>query len=353
MNHCGTKKLETKRLVLRRLTESDADAMFKNWASDPEVTRFLTWPTHTDVNVTKYVIGTWLPQYEKNDYYQWAITLKETEDEPIGTIHGLVNDDLEQITIGYCLGRAWWHQGIMSEAAQAVIDFFFDRVNANSICSYHDPNNPHSGMVMKHCRMKFEGTRRSSDRNNTGICDISWYSILQTEYRSLAETERLIITEFTAEMARDVHENSLDEDTRRFVPDEVFETEQEARDAIEELMKQYGHTDGPLVYPVFTKNKNRNIGYVQLVPTENGHWEIGYHIAKKHTGNGYATEAVRTFLRKMTERLAVSEVDGICLAENAASRRVLDKCGFVPVYEGQGDYQGKLREVYKSKWKQE
>ena len=50
-------------------------------------------------------------------------------------------------------------------------------------------------------------------------------------------------------MARDVHENSLDEDTRRFVPDEIFETEQAARNAIEELMKQYQHMDGPLVYP--------------------------------------------------------------------------------------------------------
>ena len=64
-------------------------------------------------------------------------------------------------------------------------------------------------------------------------------------------------------------------------------------------------------------------------------------------------ETKRLVLRRMTERLAVSEVDGICLAENAASRRVLDKCGFVPVYEGQSDYQGKLQEVYKSIWKQE
>ncbi|MBR4777313.1 MAG: GNAT family N-acetyltransferase, partial [Lachnospiraceae bacterium] len=118
---------------------------------------------------------------EKPDYYHWAITLKENGDEPIGTIHGLVNNDLESIQIGYCLGRAWWNQGIMSEAAQRVIDFFFDTVNANSINSYHDPRNPHSGMVMKHCGMKYEGTRRAADRNNTGICDASWYSILKTE----------------------------------------------------------------------------------------------------------------------------------------------------------------------------
>ena len=181
MNHCGTQKLETERLVLRRLTLADAEAVYRNWASDPEVTRFLTWPTHTDVEGTRKVIKSWLPLYEKKDYYHWTITLKENGDVPIGTIHGLANDDLESVQIGYCLGKSWWHQGIMSEAAQAVIDFFFDRVHANSICSYHDPNNPHSGMVMKHCGMKYEGTRRAADRNNTGICDASWYSILRTE----------------------------------------------------------------------------------------------------------------------------------------------------------------------------
>ena len=240
MNHKGTKQIETERLLLRPFRMEDADVMYRNWASDPDVTRYLTWNAHPSVEVTKQILASWTKSYSDPAYYQWAIELKEIM-EPIGSIAAVeVNENTEAVTIGYCIGRKWWHQGIMSEAAQAVIDFFFDQVRANSICSYHDPNNPHSGMVMKHCGMKFEGIRRSSDRNNTGICDISWYSILQTEYRSIAETERLIITEFTVEMARDVHENSLDEDTRRFVPDEVFETEQEARNMIEELMKQIG-----------------------------------------------------------------------------------------------------------------
>ena len=167
----------------------------------------------------------------------------------------------------------------------------------------------------------------------------------------LMETERLIITEFTPEMAREVHENSLDEDTRRFVPDEVFETEEEAGAVIGELIRQYGHPDGPQVYPVLTRDGNRNIGYVQLVPTGNGEWEIGYHIAKKYTGNGYATEAVRAFLAEMTGRLRLEEVYGICLKENAASRRVLEKCGFRMLEEGLGEYQGERREVYRSLWK--
>ena len=98
------------------------------------------------------------------------------------------------------------------------------------------------------------------------------------------ETERLVITEFTPDMARDVHLNSLDEDNRRFVPDEVFETEEDARETVAFLISQYGGLEGPLAYPVFTKAGRENIGYVQMVPLEDGSWEIGYHIAKPFTG---------------------------------------------------------------------
>ena len=181
MDHCGTQKIETGRLILRRLTEEDADAVYRNWASDPEVTRFLTWPAHPDAETTRRVIGEWIPLYGKKDYYHWAIALKEGSGEPIGTIHGLPDDSLEQITVGYCLGRAWWHLGIMSEALRAVIDLFLGPVGALSVCCCHDPNNPRSGMVMERCGMRYEGTRRASGRNNTGICDLSWYSILRTD----------------------------------------------------------------------------------------------------------------------------------------------------------------------------
>ena len=164
------------------------------------------------------------------------------------------------------------------------------------------------------------------------------------------ETERLVITEFTPDMAQAVHENSLDGDNRRFVPDEVFETVEDARETVSFLMSQYGGTEGPLAYPVLTK-AGANIGYVQMVPLGGGTWEIGYHIAKRHTGKGYATEAVRAFLPVMAEAVGIGEVQGICLKENEASRRVLLKCGFVPAFEGVGDYQGQKREVFRGVWK--
>lgn len=163
------------------------------------------------------------------------------------------------------------------------------------------------------------------------------------------ETGRLIITEFTPDMARVLHENSLDEDNRRFVPDEVFETEEEALETISFLMTRYGGSEGPFVYPVLTR-AGENIGYVQMVPL-GGPWEIGYHIAKPYTGKGYATEAVKAFLPPMTDAIGIDEVLGVCLSENIASKHVLAKCGFVPVFEGIGEYQGKQREVFRSVWK--
>lgn len=182
MEHCGTRDIETKRLLLRRFTAEDAEPMYANWASDPEVTRYLTWPPHANVEVTRAVLENWISSYPQKNYYQWAIVLKDHGDDPIGSIGAVdMNDDVAMAHIGYCLGRNWWHQGIMSEALGAVMDFFFDVVGANRIESRHDPNNPHSGMVMRKCGMIYEGTMRSSDRNNQGICDACWYALLRSD----------------------------------------------------------------------------------------------------------------------------------------------------------------------------
>ena len=159
------------------------------------------------------------------------------------------------------------------------------------------------------------------------------------------ETERLIICEFDMSMAQCVHLNSLDEDTRRFLPDEVFETVEEAEDTIAFLMGVYQTGDGPLVYPVLLGD-GTNVGYVQLVPVDE-EFEVGYHIAKAYTNRGYATEAVSAFLDQMMQEKSLDKVWGICVCENHASCRVLEKCGFEKVFEGNGIYQGNERKISK------
>ena len=152
------------------------------------------------------------------------------------------------------------------------------------------------------------------------------------------ETPRLIITKFDLSMAHSVHVQSLDEDNRRFLPDEVFETEEEARSTLAYLIRCYSTQDGPFVFPVLLKD-GRHIGHVQLIPCKTG-WEAGYHIGRDFCQKGYATEALSAFL----EAVHLSKpVWGICAAENIASRRVLEKCGFQLIHEGPGVYQGKER----------
>ena len=182
MKHCGTQKLETDRLVLRRYVSEDAPAMYENWASDSEVTKFLMWQTHSSEEVSKNITDEWVKEYSNDKYYHWAIVLKDNGDEPIGDIAVVhMNEDVSMMHIGYCIGRTWWHQGITSEALKAVMDFLFDVVDVNRIESRHDPRNPNSGKVMQKCGMKYEGTLRSSDWNNQGICDACYYALLKSE----------------------------------------------------------------------------------------------------------------------------------------------------------------------------
>ena len=161
------------------------------------------------------------------------------------------------------------------------------------------------------------------------------------------ETERLVITRFTMDMAEAVHLNSLDEDNRRFVPDEVFETVEDAAETLSFLMGVYDTGDGPLVYPILLKD-GTYVGYVQAVPFDDGTWEIGYHIGAAYTKNGYATEAVKAFLPVIMPKLGISQMAGICLLENKASIKVLERCGFIKCFEGIGPYQGEDRPIFKS-----
>ena len=70
MNHCGTYTIETKRLLLREFMVEDAEAMFQNWASDKEVTKFLTWPAYTSLDTAIHILSEWTASYEKSNGQQ-------------------------------------------------------------------------------------------------------------------------------------------------------------------------------------------------------------------------------------------------------------------------------------------
>ncbi|WP_314063225.1 GNAT family N-acetyltransferase [uncultured Vagococcus sp.] len=183
MEHLGTKRLETKRLILRRFTLEDAAPMYRNWGSDSEVTAYLTWPTHSSLAISQMVLDQWIKDYKHLNHYQWAIALKEDEWNPIGSIGAnYCDEDTRMAHLGYCTGKAWWHRGIVSEALQCVITYLLDEVGLNRVEAKHDVNNPNSGAVMKKCGMQYEGTLRQAGCNNQGICDMSYYGVLASDW---------------------------------------------------------------------------------------------------------------------------------------------------------------------------
>ncbi len=179
MNKTGTRTITTHRLILRQYRPEDAEDMYLNWASDPEVTKYLTWPTHTGPGVTRTVLGSWISRYEDGGFFNWAIEWKESG-RVIGNIAVVkLEEAIDAAEIGYCLGRAFWGRGIMPEALRAVMDYLFDTAGLNRITAGHDTRNLKSGRVMEKAGMKLEGVMRAAGRNNQGIRDVACYALLR------------------------------------------------------------------------------------------------------------------------------------------------------------------------------
>ena len=189
LKHRGTQVLKTPRLTLRAYREADADAMFRNWAGDPEVTRTLKWEPHPDAGFSRELIRGWVKAYRSGQSYHWVILW---EDEPIGDIAVMrwSARDLD-CEIGYCLSRGYWNRGVMSEALTAVMRFLFDEVNFRKITLRHDVQNPASGRVMQKAGLVCEGRQRQALKRRDGsYADILLYAALRDEWPKVSEDNR-------------------------------------------------------------------------------------------------------------------------------------------------------------------
>lgn len=117
------KELETRRLKLRKITAADTRTIFDTWASDPQVTEYLTWNPHESVEITEKIVASWLEDYEKEDCLRWGIQRK-WDKKLIGMID-IVGYHHGAPVIGYCSGKKYWNRGYMTEACRAVVEELF------------------------------------------------------------------------------------------------------------------------------------------------------------------------------------------------------------------------------------
>ena len=178
MKSIGTQMLQTERLILRRLVESDAEAMFQNWASSAENLTYVTWDPHPDVEVTRNSIRNWIASYTNPNYYKWTICLKEDPEQVIGDISIVkMNEDDSSCEIGYVLGKAYWGNGMMTEALKAVLDFCFIQVGFQKVRARYVSLNPASGRVMEKAGMSYLKTTTNGVERKGYLADLIYYQI--------------------------------------------------------------------------------------------------------------------------------------------------------------------------------
>lgn len=164
----------------------DAGAVFHNWTNDPEVTRFLTWKPHQNIEVTKAVIGSWLKDYKSSGRCHWGIVLKGGS-EPVGNIAVVASNGLHWAELGYCLSRAHWGQGLVTEAVRAVLAYLFEQVGVERVLARHDVDNPASGAVMQKAGLRFEETEPEGGTTNAGeCCAVHRYALSRGEWQKQA-----------------------------------------------------------------------------------------------------------------------------------------------------------------------
>ena len=186
LEHKGTVRLETERLRLRPFTEADLEQIYNNCWSDYDIWKWTNYKPMKNieevVTVAEMFTEKWLGAYESPKRYSWAIALKSSG-EVIGRIGGMnLYEPLCQIELAYEIGQKWWNQGLMTEAVKKVIDFFICEVGFNRVYAQHAHKNPASGRVMQKSGMTYEGTLRQGVRNNQGVFDGVYYSMLAEEY---------------------------------------------------------------------------------------------------------------------------------------------------------------------------
>jgi ribosomal-protein-alanine N-acetyltransferase len=154
LNHTGTIQIETERLILRKFTYDDIPDMLKNWIADPNVQNEYGEPEYkTAIEVSK-LLGKWISKYESNDFYRWAIILKENN-ENIGQIAFCkVYTEIETAEIEYCIGESYWGKGYATEALKVVIEFSFKEPKFHKSEAFHRAINARSGRVLKKSIMK-------------------------------------------------------------------------------------------------------------------------------------------------------------------------------------------------------
>jgi RimJ/RimL family protein N-acetyltransferase len=149
----------TDRLLLRPPVSQDAEAIFQGYAQDAEVTRYLTWLPHRDIETTRNFVQWAIAAWQGEHRFPWVVTVKDTQ-HVIGMVECRPHDF--HVSLGYALARPYWRQGLMSEAVQAIVDWGLAQPPIYRVWAICDKENIASARLLEKVGMQCEGLLRRS-----------------------------------------------------------------------------------------------------------------------------------------------------------------------------------------------
>jgi len=173
--------LKTERLLLRKVTQEDLDD-FNAWASDPDVTHYVTWHPHSNKEETQEFITRIIARYKHAHLAPWAIVHRK-DNRMIG-LNGFCDWNVKNrhAELAYVLSKPYWGQGLMTEACHAVITFGFQNMNLNRISARCRIANIGSARVMEKCDLTYEGTLREVAYVKNQFVDLKYYALLKKDW---------------------------------------------------------------------------------------------------------------------------------------------------------------------------
>lgn len=166
--YVGTTIINTKRLILRKISFDDVQSIYTHLKSDERVTDNLVKGIHQNSEETLDMVKEIIDQYENLSFYYWGIELIETK-ELIGLIDLFDFDSNEKkCMVGYSIGYNWWNKGYGTEALREVIDFAFNHIEVSEISAAHNTDNPASGRIMEKVGMKKDYIVKDMIKNAKG-----------------------------------------------------------------------------------------------------------------------------------------------------------------------------------------
>lgn len=347
-------RIETERLILRPWKETDVQD-FNEYASVDGVGQRCGWLPHKSLEESRMILNLFIR--EKKTF---ALELKENG-KVIGSI-GLeardvdleIDENLRGREIGYVLNKDYWGMGLMPEAVMAVIDYCFRELNFDWLTCGHFVWNDQSRRVCEKCGFRYvkdvvHHTRFGTEEltklyilENTGKI-IRQMSAPMDAASVTLETERLYLRPVNQCDLHDIHEVASDPEVAATAGFSISNT---LEDSVKRMLE---YMDDNETLAVVLKENNKMIGTVSL---QKRHWpmypinrslrgrELGFDLNRSYWGRGLMPEALRAVMTYCFEKLDYDFLTAGYFLGNAKSERVIEKCGFTFLFEGEHENPG-------------